>query len=66
MFDRYAIIEAHYWFCANYHGGQASKLYARLSRLSRIFRPGMCSNGPEPGSCAEMIYEDLVAAHESE
>jgi hypothetical protein len=45
-FDRFAIVEAHYWFAAHYHDGQFSDLYARLSRISRYFNPGMMHNGP--------------------
>jgi hypothetical protein len=58
-FDRYDIIEAHYWFCANYHGGQWSELYARLSRLSRIFTPSPLSRGPESENARD-IYIKLV------
>jgi hypothetical protein len=59
-FNRYDIIEAHYWFCADYHEGQWSEKYQRLCRISRYFSPGACSNGPSNEN-SQAIYDDLVA-----
>jgi hypothetical protein len=38
--DRFDIVLAHYVFCTLHHSGQASDLYARLSRISGYFEPG--------------------------
>ena len=51
--------EAMYWFANHYHGGQSSNLYSVLSTSK--FRPGAISKGPEQGSLAQMMYEELVA-----
>lgn len=47
-----------YWFANHFHSGQYSNLYSILS--TSPFRPGPISNGPEPGSMEEMMYNDLV------
>lgn len=55
MFDRFDVCEAWYLHLSANHGGQGSKEYARLSRMSRYFTPkqslrGACdlsSNGLE-------------------
>ena len=57
--DRWDIVEAHYWYAVNYHSGQWSDLYARQCRISRYFRPGM-SNGPTSEN-AQAIYDALVS-----
>jgi len=57
-FNRWDIVEAHYWFAVHYHGGQASELYARQCRISRYFKPGMSSNGPSSENACE-IYNNL-------
>lgn len=44
-FDRFDIAEAWYAFLSDYHEGQGSKKYARLSRLSRKFKPGAAWSG---------------------
>lgn len=46
QFDRYDIIEAWYWICVNWHGGQGSKLYARLSKISSYYKPGATQREP--------------------
>jgi hypothetical protein len=49
--------EAIYWFANWNHGGQSSNLYSVLSTSQ--FTPGRISNGPEKGSAAEMMEQDL-------
>lgn len=39
MFDRSRIAEIFYWWLADHNEGQGSKKYARLSKLSKSFRP---------------------------
>lgn len=43
--DRFDFIEAYYAFCCDYHSGQGSELYSKLSRISGYFRPGVMFNG---------------------
>ena len=54
----YDIAEALYWIGANYHGGQSCPFYAMMG--ATLYTPGMLANGPEEGSMAEMIYDDMV------
>ena len=58
-FDRFDIVEAHYWFCTDYHEGQSSEKYERLCRISQYFTPGACSNGPSTENAQE-IYNELA------
>ena len=59
-FDRFDIVSAHYWFCADYHGGQGCYLYAKLCRISEYFTPSALANGPGSKNARE-IYDNLVA-----
>lgn len=60
-FDRFDVVEAHFLFYRNYHRGQNSKEYLRLSRIKRYFRPSpllllvkdLTNNG-------KAIYSDLI------
>lgn len=61
-FDRWDIVEAHFWFAVHYHGGQWSDLYARQCRISRYFRPGLCQNGPTTENAC-VIYNNLERKH---
>lgn len=62
--DRFDIVEAHYAFCCDYHGGQSSELYARLCRIGRYFKPSFGFRGfaslTENG---QAIYSQLVEKH---
>ena len=58
-YNRFDIVEAHYWYCAHYHGGQWSDLYRRLCRISEYFSPGCTQNGPSSFN-SQMIYDNLV------
>jgi hypothetical protein len=59
-FNRFDVCEAHYLFLSQYHEGQASEKYARLSKLSTYFNPGpfLCVERLEDN--ARDIYEALV------
>lgn len=63
-FDRFDIVEAHYWYCVNYHDGQASALYARLCRIRRYFAPGHGHVGPSTANGRE-IYTALVSTNDN-
>lgn len=62
--DRFDIAEAWYLALCHCHGGQWSREYARLCKLSRIFRPSpllsvetLTENGREiyDAACAKML-----------
>lgn len=57
--DRDDIIEAHYWYAANYHSGQGSDLYTRFCRIVRYFKPGANAGGPSTEN-AQAIYNALA------
>lgn len=59
-FDRFDVVEAHYCFCADYHAGQGSALYARLSRILGYLhpRPNLCFDTLTENGKA--IYRNLV------
>jgi hypothetical protein len=57
-FDRFDIVEAHYWYCSHYYNGMGSGLYARLCRIGKYFRPAPLSNGPSTEN-AWRIYNAL-------
>jgi hypothetical protein len=61
-FNRFDIVEAHYWFCIHYHSGQGSDLYARQCKISRYFKPGASSDGPSSENACE-IYNNLERRH---
>ncbi len=43
--NRFDIVEAHYWFCADYHGGQWTALYERLCKIGSYYSPGPMHRG---------------------
>ena len=61
-FDRFDIVEAHYLFCADYHSGQASDLYAKLCRISRWFRPRPSLSYETLSENGQAIYDNLAAS----
>jgi hypothetical protein len=58
-YNRFDIVEAHYWYCVNYHGGRWSDEYERLCHIGEYFKPGACSHGPSTEN-SKAIYRDLV------
>jgi hypothetical protein len=58
-FDRFDILQAHYWFCSDWYDGQRDPLYARLCRILKHFTPGCLSRGPDSEN-AQAIYDNLV------
>ena len=61
-FDRWDIVEAHYWFAVHYHCGQFSELYAKLCRISRYFKPSILADGPSSENAC-VIYNNLELKH---
>jgi hypothetical protein len=63
-FDKFDIVEAHYWFCADYHSGQRSILYERLSRIGEYYSPSPLHRGFDCLSeNAKEIYKQLEEKH---
>jgi len=64
-FDRFDIVEAHYWHAVDYHGGQWSDLYAKQCRISRYYKPGLMHQGYESlTENGQDIYNQLVQMEE--
>jgi len=61
-YDRFDIVEAHYWFAVHHHDGQWSELYKRQCRIDRYFHPGAMHNGPTTDNARE-IYNALCEKH---
>ncbi len=60
-YNRFDIIEAHWWFCVDHHEGQFSPKYARMCKLECspfYFQPGIHQIGPAPGN-PQAIYDAL-------
>lgn len=47
--------QAAYWLACDFHGGQASNLYAAL--CASPYRPGLIENGPDGEIAAELYNE---------
>lgn len=63
-FDRFDIVSAHYAFCADYHEGQGSELYAKLCRIGNYFSPSIVWKGYDSLSENwQIIYDNLVSLH---
>ena len=60
FYDKFDIVDAHYWWNADHHEGQGSKGYARLSRLSSIFEPSCLAHGATSEN-AIAIYDELCS-----
>lgn len=60
--NRWAIVEGWYWWLADHHGGQSSREYQRLSKISRYYRPGILSHGPGDEESQE-VYDRLCEKH---
>lgn len=57
-FDRWAIVEGHYWFYVDFHQGQDHKWYSRLSIITTYYKPGYRR---EPSTEeAGYVYKELV------
>lgn len=59
-YDRFDIVDAYYWFLSEYHDGQYSRRYARLSKITSYFSPSILAYGPDSEN-ARAIYDELVA-----
>lgn len=62
-FDRFDIVEAYYLYFVDYHGGQWSREYARLSRMTRYFKPRQSLSYDTLSENAQEIYNSLAVKH---
>ena len=62
-FNRFDICDAYYLFFSDYHEGQGSDKYARLSRMLEYFKPSPMLSYDNMSENAQVIYDDLVAAN---
>lgn len=60
-FDRFDIAEAYYLALAHCHGGQGSREYARLSKLSRVFKPSPMLDVDNLTENGRAIYDNACA-----
>jgi len=63
-FNRFDVVQAHYWYCTYYHGGMRSKEYARLCSMQRYYKTGYSERMPSTSASAT-IYNRLqyMAGH---
>jgi len=59
-FDRFDVCSAYYLFFCDYHEGQGSKKYNRLSRLETYYKPGPFACYSNLSENAQCIYDSLV------
>jgi hypothetical protein len=59
-FDRFDICEAYYLYFSDYHTGQWSREYERLSKMSRYFKPSPNLSLETLSENAREIYDALV------
>jgi len=60
-FDRFDICEAYYLAFCDCHGGKSSREYARLSRMSRYFRPSPMLTVDRLSENGREIYDAVCA-----
>lgn len=57
-------VEVAYWWLAEHHRGQNSWEYEALSRLSRVYMPGVCSNKPHNYEAFEAVCSIAECTHD--
>ena len=62
-FDRFDIVEAYYCFYSDYHEGQWSDKYRRMSRISAYFKPRPNLSYETLEENGKYIYDSLVQAN---
>ena len=61
--DRFDICEAYYLFFSNYHWGQDSDMYQRMSRMLDYFKPSPMLRYEYLSDNAQVIYDNLVDSY---
>ncbi len=64
--NRFDIIEGHYLFCRDYHGGMGCKLYERLCRIQRYYHCGPWFDYESLSGEGREVYDNLVSRRENE
>ena len=59
-FNRFDICEAYYLFLSNYHHGQGSDFYHRLSKMTEYFTPSPLLRYESLSDNGKVIYDGLV------
>ena len=62
-FNRFDICEAYYLFFTNYHQGQGSDFYQRLSGMLDYFKPAICLSYDSLTENGQIIYDNLVDSY---
>lgn len=57
-YTRIDVVQAHYWYYVNYHGGMHSREYARMCKIRKYYTPGSFERMPETYA-ASIIYNTL-------
>jgi hypothetical protein len=60
-FDRFDICCAYYCYFAEWHGGQFSEEYRRLSNMLTYFKPACGLSSETLSDNARIIYDEIVA-----
>lgn len=60
-FNRFDIYCAYYCFFVNYNNGQSCKMYTRLTKMLKNFRPSPLLKAENLEENALQIYNNLVA-----
>ena len=64
-FNRFDIVEAYYCFFCDYHEGQYSNKYTRLSKIGSYYKPSRLDKGYDSLSeNGKAIYDNLVANYD--
>lgn len=61
--NRFNIVDTYYWWLADHHEGQGSRKYKRLSKITRYFKPGLLSKGPEDAEGYRTLCERAGCTH---
>ena len=57
-FDKFDIVQAHFWWNTLHHKGQFSGEYTKQCRILRYYKPGACENAPDSENARD-IYLTL-------
>jgi hypothetical protein len=63
-FDRFDIVEAYWCYFVEWHGGQNSREYIRLSKMDRYFKPRPNLSSETLEENAREIYDMIVQRHQ--
>lgn len=64
--NRWEILDTYYWWLSDHHSGQWSRDYARLSRVSRVYRPSPLARGAADPDAYRTLCERAGCKHPPE